>query len=563
MNISIDSIVYGGAYYIMIGGRDTNSGRCFLYNNPTTTSVQHTAVVRNFTPFVWATINNTHNWTRVYSVFYYDGNYGITSNGSVRNVTTGPTPVNPNTYTTYPTFTSYAKGLLMLGGEMQWAYGRDTGVTNSVIKLFAGGSFANTRTISSIHIELNHIGYSLYNKKILSIPFYNTKYWLMDNWTLPNGFRIGGSWSNSNISKYKMAFSGDGNYVAVSTSAQAGSLSVFKINYNDYSYSEDYETDGVIPLTYTDYFYSQNNYGKDITLNYDGSVMAYSYGSSDADSAKTKIPKVVIFSKDAMTGLWNSVPDATLSGSDFYEYSDFIPVLKYISGFGATLKLSADGKTLAVTSYSDTTWCGMRVFKKKSGVWLPYITDVQDSKQTVTLTTANGEAHMTDNGQIIVWNYMSSTHISTIPDSEIYTSVKLAPMSGASAYLHVGQDTTAYDSEYGIHSDWYSAVNTNGRIYSYPANSNINHTKEFAVQSRNHLSFYTGLALSDNPTANDNNNGNLRMYIDSGGLVGIGKKSTLHQLDVSGSINASNGIYASGVIMNTSDDRLKDNEFRI
>ena len=237
--------------------------------------------------------------------------------------------------------------------------------------------------------------------------------------------------------------------------------------------------------------------------------------------------------------------------------------MKYISGFGATLKLSADGKTLAVTSYSDTTWCGMRVFKKKSGVWLPYITDVQDSKQTVTLTTANGEAHMTDNGQIIVWNYMSSTHISTIPDSEIYTSVKLAPMSGASAYLHVGQDTTAYDSEYGIHSDWYSAVNTNGRIYSYPANSNINHTKEFAVQSRNHLSFYTGLALSDNPTANDNNNGNLRMYIDSGGLVGIGKKSTLHQLDVSGSINASNGIYASGVIMNTSDDRLKDNEFRI
>ena len=153
----------------------------------------------------------------------------------------------------------------------------------------------------------------------------------MDNWTLPNCFRIGGSWSNSNISKYKMAFSGDGNYVAVSTSAQAGSLSVFKINYNDYSYSEDYETDGVIPLTYTDYFYSQNNYGKDITFNYDGSVMAYSYGSSDADSAKTKIPKVVIFSKDAMTGLWNSVPDATLSGSDFYEYSDFIPVLKYIS----------------------------------------------------------------------------------------------------------------------------------------------------------------------------------------------------------------------------------------
>lgn len=561
MDISIDSIAYGGAYYIIVGGRDTNLNKCFLYNDPVQITVQHTSVVRNFTPFIWKNINNPHNWTRVYSVFHHDGIYGITSDGSTRKVSTGTSWNNPNATTTYPTFSSYAKGILILGGEMQWTYGRDTGITNSLFKMIAGGTFINNRTTSSIHLELNHVEYNAFHKKILSIPFYDKEYYLLDRFGLAS--RVNGSWSNSNISRYRMTFSGDGNYVAVSASNNAGTTSVFKINYSNYSHSEDYAIDGILELTSTGYTTNSNHYGKDITLNYDGSIFAYSYGSSTVDSDTTKIPKVVIFSRDPTSGLWNSIPDATLSGSDFYEYSDFIPVLKHISGFGATLKLSADGKTLAVTSYDDNLWCGMRVFKKKSGVWLPFITDIQDTTDTVTKTTANGDVHMTDNGQIIVWNYMSSTHISTIPDSEIYTSVRLAPMSGASAYLHVGQDSTAYDSEYGIHSDWYSAANTNGRIYSYPLSNSINHSKEFALQSRNHLSFYTGLALSDNPTANDNNNGNLRMYIDNTGLVGIGKKSTLHQLDVSGSINATNGIYSSGTILNTSDDRLKDNEMRI
>ena len=111
-----------------------------------------------------------------------------------------------------------------------------------------------------------------------------------------------------------------------------------------------------------------------------------------------------------------------------------------------------------------------------------------------------------------------------------------------------------------MNSDWNNAIEANGRIYSYPNSTTINHSKEFALQSRNHLSFYTGLDLLETPLANDNNDTRLRMYIDNSGLVGIGKKASIHQLDVSGTINASNGIYSSGNIVHTSDDRLKVNE---
>lgn len=572
MDISIDSIAHGGLYHIMLGGRDSNYNRCYLYNN------QHRS--RNQTlltracpplsewPFNWTSIGNPHNWTRVYSVYFRDNIFGITSDGTTRQASIGAAPNTVN-QTNDGGFveTWKTKGFLMLPDQTRWVYGNyNTLETNDVFKIINGSTINTTSDTPSMHTELNHVEYRDGNKKILSIPFHDKDYYVYDR--VQSSFNleryINGSWSNSAISKYRMAFSGDGNCIAVSNSERAGTISVFKINYDDYSHYEDYNVRGAGGNVW-DYFYSQNHYGKDITLNYDGSILAYSYGSSTVDSDTTKIPKVVIFSREPITGLWNSIPDATLSGSDFYEYSDFIPVLTYITGFGSTLKLSADGKTLAVTSYHDTDWCGMRVFKKKSGVWLPYITEVElgpiigNKKATI----ANGDVHMTDNGQIIVWNYMNSVHISTIPDSEIYTSVRLAPMSGASAYLHVGQDTNAHDSEYGIHSDWYSAVNTNGRIYAYPLSNTINHSKEFALQSRNHLSFYTGLTLSDTPSASDNNNENLRMYIDSGGLVGIGKKSTLHQLDVSGSINATNGIYSSGTILNTSDDRLKDNEMRI
>jgi len=178
----------------------------------------------------------------------------------------------------------------------------------------------------------------------------------------------------------------------------------------------------------------------------------------------------------------------------------------------------------------------------------------------LTTQTYTNDIDITDNGQISVWTAGDITSISTIPNSAIYTNVKLAPMSGATAYLDVGQDTTAYDSEYGLHSDWHNAVQPNGRIYSYPTSSTINHTKEFSLQSRNNLSFYTGVPLADSPVANDNNDAHLSMYINNNGLVGIGKQPSLYQLDVSGTINASSGIYSSGDIVHTSDDRLKENE---
>jgi len=222
--------------------------------------------------------------------------------------------------------------------------------------------------------------------------------------------------------------------------------------------------------------------------------------------------------------------------------------------------LSSDGKTLAVASWKDYAWVAMRVFKRRSGVWLPYYTDIQGTTLDLNNNTVVNEIDITDNGQMIAWNAADITSVATIPNDAIYTDVKLAPMSGATAYLKVGQDTTPYDSEYGLNSDWNNAIEANGRIYSYPNSTTINHSKEFALQSRNHLSFYTGLDLLETPLANDNNDTRLRMYIDNSGLVGIGKKASIHQLDVSGTINASNGIYSSGNIVHTSDDRLKVNE---
>jgi hypothetical protein len=349
----------------------------------------------------------------------------------------------------------------------------------------------------------------------------------------------------------KMSFSGDGTSVAITASKLYGRVNVFKIDYNTNTYELEYEISGA-----GQYY----NMGRDVALNYDGTVLAYSYGSHDEDTATTQISRVVIYSKDAITGLWKTIPDATLKGSDFYEYSDFIPVRKFIEGFGATVCLSGDGKILAVASWKDYAWIAMRVFKKRSGVWLPYYTDVQSTALTLTNQTVMNELDITDNGQIIAWNSGETTLLATIPNAAIYTSVKLAPLSGATAYLHVGQDTTPYDSEYGLNSDWHNAIEANGRIYSYPTSSTLNHSKEFAVQSRNHLSFYTGLDLLDTPLANDINDTKLRMYIDDTGLVGIGKKASVHQLDVSGTINASNGIYSSGNIVHTSDDRLKENE---
>ena len=84
----------------------------------------------------------------------------------------------------------------------------------------------------------------------------------------------------------------------------------------------------------------------------------------------------------------------------------------------------------------------MRVFKRRSGVWLPYYTDIQGTTLDLNNNTVVNEIDITDNGQMIAWNAADITSVATIPNDAIYTDVKLAPMSGATAYLKVGQDTT-------------------------------------------------------------------------------------------------------------------------
>ena len=547
MTTSINTIAYRGGGHILIGGNDTDKTRCLLYTTYLASPQYGTydPDVLMSLPTTWSKISNFQGWTEVERISYYDQKWTVTSDGSVDTFSYSNN-VNGNSFTDKAKLTQDIKCKGTAMGPSHWiTWGEDTNEEEKVkVSYDKGLTWSNIN--KSIHDDYNDIFIASKPKKLLTLPLWNYSI----NTSIGNTALSTGD-IGRDTTLYKIAYSGDGRTIAVSSSYFWGVVNVFKLNFITYKYELEYE------ITGSGFNY---NMGRAISLNYNGTVLAYSYGSHDEDTDSTQIARVVIHSKDPLTEQWNTIPDATLKGSDFYEYSDFIPVRKFIEGFGATLSLSSDGKTLAVASWKDYTWVAMRVFKKRSGVWLPYYTDIQGTTMTLDRYSVVNQIDMTDNGQMIVWNAGDITSIATIPNNVIYTDVKLAPMSGATAYLKVGQDTTAYDSEYGLNSDWNNAIEANGRIYSYPNSTTINHSKEFALQSRNHLSFYTGLDLTESPLANDNNNAKLRMYIDNNGLVGIGQKSSIHQLDVSGTINATNGIYSSGNIVHTSDDRLKVDE---
>lgn len=365
----------------------------------------------------------------------------------------------------------------------------------------------------------------------------------------------------TNISTTNKGFSlsGDGKTLIV---GNRGVVQVYSIDYVNNSYSLDYEKRIESGEEY--------HYGRDVALNYDGSIMSYSYGGDPTteiteDTATHQIPRVVVYSKDP-SGNWNTLPDITLKGDDYYDLVDGTigdQLVKFISGFGASIELDASGNTLIVASHNNNKWVGIRVFVKLGGVWSSYYKTGGSTLQINDASTYLNDVDITANGQIINYNIGEQVFIETFPNNtELFTNITLAP-SGNTAYLKIAQDTIGYNSEYGIYADWFNSVNIGGRIYSYPSSNQLTHTDEFAIQSRNDLSFYTGLPLSSTINTTDDISGNMRMFINETGLVGIGKKSTSYNLDVSGTINATTNIYAAGGILSSSDDRLKDNEEHI
>jgi len=360
-----------------------------------------------------------------------------------------------------------------------------------------------------------------------------------------------------NISTYYkgFSFSGDGKTLIV---GNRGVVQLYSIDYSTNTYSLDYEKR---VETGEDY-----NYGRDVAVNYDGSVMAYSYGGDQTveiteDTATKQIARVVVYTKDA-SGNWNTLPDITLKGDEYYDLVDGTignELAQFMSGFGASVELDASGNTLVIASHNNQNWVGIRVFVKLGGVWSSYYKTGGATKSIGNNIYLN-DVDITANGQLLNYNIGERVFIETFPNNtELFTNITLAP-SGSTAYLKIAQDTIGYNSEYGIYADWFNSVNIGGRIYSYPSSNQLTHTDEFAIQSRNDLSFYTGLPLSSTINTTDDISGNRRMFIDENGLVGIGKKSASYNLDVSGSINATADIYAAGGILNSSDDRLKDNE---
>ena len=355
------------------------------------------------------------------------------------------------------------------------------------------------------------------------------------------------------------SFSGDGKTLIV---GNRGVVQVYSIDYANNSYSLDYEKRVETGEEY--------HYGRDVAVNYDGSIMSYSYGGDPnteitEDTATHQIPRVVIYSKDS-SGNWNTLPDITLKGDEYYDLVEGTigdELVQFISGFGASVELDASGTTLIVASHNNNNWVGIRVFVKLGGVWSSYYKTGGATQQIHATSTYLNDVDITANGQIINYNIGERVFIETFPNNtELFTNITLAP-SGNTAYLKIAQDTIGYNSEYGIYADWFNSVNIGGRIYSYPSSNQLTHTDEFAIQSRNDLSFYTGLPLTSTINTTDDISGNMRLFIDETGLVGIGKKSMSYNLDVSGTINATTNIYAAGGILSSSDDRLKDNEERI
>lgn len=365
--------------------------------------------------------------------------------------------------------------------------------------------------------------------------------------------------SNVSTTNKGFSFSGDGNSLIV---GNKGVVQVYSIDYANNSYSLDYEKRIQTGEEY--------HYGRDVAINYDGSIMSYSYGGDPAieiseDTATHQIPRVVVYSKDS-SGNWNTLPDITLKGNEYYDLVDGTigdELVQFISGFGASVELDASGTTLIVASHNNNKWVGIRVFVNLGGVWSSYYKTGGATQQINGNSTYLNDVDITANGQIINYNIGERVFIETFPNNtDLFTNITLAP-SGSTAYLKIAQDTIGYNSEYGIYADWFNSVNVGGRIYSYPSSNQLTHSDEFAIQSRNDLSFYTGLPLSSTINTTDDISGNMRMFIDETGLVGIGKKSTSYNLDVSGTINATTNIYAAGGILSSSDDRLKDNEERI
>ena len=158
MDISIDSIAHGGLYHIMLGGRDSNYDRCYLYNNQHRNRNQplltRACPPLSEWPFNWTSIGNPHNWTRVYSVYFRDNIFGITSDGTTRQASIGAAPNTVN-QTNDGGFveTWKTKGFLMLPDQTRWVYG------NVSTKLNVGniGRYIKILQTRYEHVNINEL----------------------------------------------------------------------------------------------------------------------------------------------------------------------------------------------------------------------------------------------------------------------------------------------------------------------------------------------------------------------------------------------------------------------
>ena len=311
MTTSINTIAYRGGGHILIGGNDTDKTRCLLYTTYLATPQYDTydPDVLMSLPTTWSKISNFQGWTEVERIAYYDQKWTVTSDGSVDTFSYS-NDVNGNAFTDKAKLTQDIKCKGTAMAPSHWiTWGEDT-IEAEKVKVSYDKGLTWLNINKSTHDSYNDIFIASKPKKLLTLPLYN--YTVNTHMGYSS---LATSANGRNHTLYKIAYSGDGTSVAVSNSYSWGVVQVFKLNFNTHKYQLEYEIKG----TGTEY-----NMGRAITLNYDGTVLAYSYGSNDEDTDTTQISRVVIYSKDSVTGEWNTIPDATLKGSDFYEYSDFI-----------------------------------------------------------------------------------------------------------------------------------------------------------------------------------------------------------------------------------------------
>jgi uncharacterized protein YjbI with pentapeptide repeats len=542
-------------YVIVIGGEDAATVNNIQYKNlwaattPVWVSVGSTyfTAVNNVITFAGGRFCVVGTGTDQIRVSDYQGNSFIYTMGNPFSVTARDIAHTGERWTVVGEDADPNKCMFILEGisAVQWHFTTQ----NRATSLWTPTNYTTGATV------LNGIAWTDFRlEPLVKIPIGLTYF---PNNT-PSAFY--GNRSNSNL---KMSFSGDGTKVAIGLACLSTTVfpvvRVYDINYTTGGYTLEYDITGTLNSHYF--------YGRDVTLNHDGSLLAYSYGGHPTDvitedTVTYQIPRVVIYSRDAQ-GAWNTLPDVTFKGPDYANHFDGdagTETMSFMTGWGENLKFDKDGTTLMVGSHNNGNWVGIRVFKRISGVWTPYYKTAASGIQGHTFLSG---LDMTENGQIITFSAADNVHIQTFPNNtSLFTNVTLAP-GGDSAYMKVAQDETPYNSQYGIYSDWHNAVNIGGRIYSYPNAEALTHSKEFSVQSTNTLSFYTGVPLVTEVDTTDDISQYNRMFIDETGLVGIGKKAVTYNLDVSGSINATSNIYSSGGILSSSDDRLKDNETRI